>query len=233
MKNNWLNVCMVIYNSLYLYNNKTKTKTKEDMKNLTTTLLIIIVFTLNCFGQTLPEMVEKGVDKELVANKSKFSKVDFDNIDQGILHKLIVSKIRKEQIKRNPLLLFKGEKLKTDLVAYKSAKHHGLYQSVNNVLTHKEKIKQFKSFDNRFGFYDKENSKFAAISEVCTKFKPNKILTYNELANIIINNYMNSMKHKAILMCDYIENYSIGTFVSVSKNGTVYNTIVFCIPTLN
>lgn len=196
------------------------------MKHLITVILIII--TTSVFGQTLPELVEKGFSEEMNVGANKFSKVDFDNIDQGLINKLIAKKIRNKQIIHNPLNFITGGKQKVNTSAVKAAKHHTLYIAKAKRLGHTEASDEFKTFSKRYKFYS--GGDFGSIitkGEVCNNFKIKGWITYQTLINQIIKVYFKSKSHKEIILENSERGDFLGTYVVINKNGWVYNTIIF------
>jgi hypothetical protein len=193
----------------------------------TITLILTLVSTF-LLGQTLPELVEKGFTTEFSGKTSKFSKVDFNQINQLKINKLISRKIRTNQIINNPLTIITGGKQKINESAVKSAKHHTIYQAKRKRLTHTENEAEFKTFSHRYKFYS--NGDFGSIitkGEICTNIHVKKNISYNKLVRMIIKSYMGSKPHKKIILENYDKGEFLGAYVIINKNGSVYNTIVF------
>lgn len=195
------------------------------MKHLIT--IILITITTAIFGQTLPELVEKDFNSEMNGTANKYSKVDFNNIDQGLINKLVAKKIRTKQILNNPLTLFTGGKQVVDTSAVKAAKHHTLYQVNKGRLTHTESG-DFKTFSHRYKYYS--GGEFGSIisnGEIVCSFKVDGNISYNKLVNKIIKQFMGSKPHREIILMNNDKNDLIGSFVAINKKGFVYNTIIF------
>jgi uncharacterized protein YkwD len=195
------------------------------MKLIITTIALLLSIAI--FGQTLPELVETNFTTEMNLNHKASSKVDFNNIDQGLINKLISNKIRTKQLLNNPLTLITGGKQTIDTATVKAAKHHTLYQARIKRLTHTEKYDEFKTFRHRYEYYSKgEYGSLFTKGEVCTNFKVGDV-TYNQLVNKIIKTYMKSKSHRAIILKNKDKFEYIGTYVVITKGGWVYNTILF------
>ena len=134
------------------------------MKHIILVLALILSLFRQGYTQTLPTLVEKGFDKEMSGDVSRYSNVDFKNINQKKINKLIAKKSRKIQMLHNPLLLISGSTQRIDISSVKAAKHHTLYISKTPALTHTENTKEFKTYVDRYDYYS--NGDFGSIYEI-------------------------------------------------------------------